>query len=83
MLQNTAPDGTKNLIGKRVRKLRMERDLSQNELSYKLQLLGYNGERGLIKRIELGTRYVSDIEIKILADFFNVSYEYLIDGDDT
>lgn len=83
MLQNTAPDGTKNLIGKRVRKLRMERNLSQNELSYKLQLLGYNGERGLIKRIELGTRYVSDIEIKILADFFNVSYEYLIDGDDT
>ena len=61
----------------------MERNLSQNELSYKLQLLGYNGERGLIKRIELGTRYVSDIEIKILADFFNVSYEYLIDGDDT
>lgn len=45
-----------------------------------LQLRGMDSERGVIKRIENGERFVSDIEIKLLAEYFHVSYEYLIDG---
>lgn len=45
-----------------------------------LQLLGMDAERGVIKRIENGDRAVSDLELQILAQFFNVSYQYLIDG---
>ena len=75
-----APDGTKNLIGSRVRDLRTQRGLSQEELMAQLQLLGFDSERGVIKRIENGDRFVSDVEIKILAEFFKVSYPYLLDG---
>ncbi len=45
----------------------------------KLQLLGFDSERGVIKRIENGDRFVSDIELKALASFFHVSYTYLLD----
>ena len=75
-----APDGTKNLIGSRVRNLRTQKGLSQEELMAQLQLLGFDSERGVIKRIENGDRFVSDVEIKILAEFFKVSYQYLLDG---
>lgn len=47
-----------------------------------LQLLGMNAERGVIKRMENGDRVVSDLEVRLLAQFFKVSYEYLIDGTD-
>ena len=45
-----------------------------------LQLLGMDSERGVIKRIENGDRAVSDLEIQLLAQYFKVSYKYLIDG---
>lgn len=76
-----AEDGTKNLAGPRVRLLRKGLGLSQEELAAKLQLLGMDSERGVIKRIENGERAVSDLEIRLLARFFNVSYQYLIDGE--
>ena len=47
-----------------------------------LQLLGMDLERGVIKRIENGDRAVSDLEIRLLARYFNVSYKYLIDGEE-
>ena len=75
-----APDGSKNLIGSRVRDLRTQRGLSQEELMAQLQLLGFDSERGVIKRIENGDRFVSDVEVKILSQFFGVTSQYLIDG---
>ena len=76
-----AEDGTKNLSGPRVRQLRQASGLSQEELMARLQLLGMDAERGVIKRIENGTRAVSDLELRLLAQFFKVSYSYLIDGE--
>lgn len=75
-----AKDGTKNLSGPRVRALREQAGLSQEELMARLQLMGMDSERGVIKRIENGDRAVSDLELQLLAQFFKVSYEYLIDG---
>lgn len=74
------PDGRKNEIGPRVRALREEKGLSQEGLMAQLQLLGFDGERGVIKRIENGTRYVNELELRILARFFGVSYDFLMDG---
>ena len=76
-----APDGTKNIIGNKIYELRTENKLSQEKLMAQLQLLGFDSERGVIKRIENGTRFVSDVELKLLSKFFNVSYDYLLDGD--
>jgi len=75
-----APDGTKNIIGNQIRKLRKSRNLSQEEMMGQLQLLGFDSERGVIKRIENGTRFVSDVELKLLAQFFNVSYQLLLES---
>ena len=73
-------NGSKNLIGPQVRSLRKKQGLSQEKLMAQLQLLGMDAERGVIKRIENGTRMVSDLELRLLARYFDVSYEYLIDG---
>lgn len=70
----------KNLIRKQLIALRKAQGLSQRDLASKLQLAGYDMDKNLITRIETGKRYVTDIELKALADFFEVSYEYLIDG---
>lgn len=78
MKRMLTPDGKKNLIGPRVRQLRHEKDLSQEQLIAQLQLLGMDNDRGVIKRIENGTRFVSDIELRLLADYFGVTYQYLM-----
>ena len=70
-----AKDGSKNLVGPRVRALRKKAKLSQEGLMAQLQLLGMDSDRGVIKRIEN-----SDLEVQLLAQFFNVSYQYLLDG---
>ncbi len=73
-------DGAKNACGARLRALRLSLGLSQEQLTAQLQLLGMDAERGVIKRIENGDRAVSDLELQVLARFFNVTYQYLIDG---
>ena len=81
MAKPLAPDGTKNLAGGRIRALRKARGLSQEELMRDLQLRGFDSERGVIKRMENGTRFVCDTELKILAEYFGVSYDFLIEGE--
>lgn len=72
--------GEKNLIGQQLAKLREQHNMSQRLLSYQLQLNGYDMDKNVITRIETNKRYVTDIELKALAEIFHVSYEYLIDG---
>ncbi len=74
------PDGKKNIVGLRVRALREKAGLSQEQLMAQLQLLGMDAERGVIKRIEGGQRTVSDLELRLLAKYFQVSYAFLLDG---
>lgn len=74
--------GDKNLIGKRLIELRKKYQLSQRDLAYKLQLAGYDIDKNVITRIETNKRYVTDIEIKAFSEIFQVSYEYLIDGNE-
>lgn len=81
MARLLAPDGKKNLIGKQVRALRLQKHLSQEKLMAQLQLKGLDSERGVIKRIENGTRFVTDVELCLLADFFEVSVEDLLFGE--
>lgn len=72
--------GKKNLISKRLIELRKEHNLSQRDLSHKLQLAGYDMDKNVITRIETNNRYVTDIEIQALAHIFDVSCDYLIEG---
>ena len=70
----------KNLISKRLIKLREKHNMSQRLLAYHLQLNGYDRDKNVITRIETNKRYVTDVELKALSEIFHVSYDYLIDG---
>ena len=72
--------GEKNLISQRLITLRKEQGLSQRDLAQKLQLAGYDMDRNVITRIETNQRYVTDIELKALAEVLDTTYSYLIDG---
>ena len=72
--------GEKNLISKRLIKLREKHNMSQRLLAYQLQLNGYDMDKNVITRIETNKRYVTDVELKALSEIFHVSYDYLIDG---
>ena len=69
---------TKNRIGKRVKELRTERQLSQKALAEQLQLAGYEFNDLTVLRIEQGTRFVPDYEVVARAAYFRVSCEYLL-----
>ena len=70
----------KNLVGDKVRELRIQKNLSQQQLSDKLETMAIYVCRGSISRIEDKSRTVTDLELyglsQILetpiADFFTI-----------
>lgn len=69
---------SKNIIGKNLKKIRLERNLTQSDIAAALQLKGYEFDRITILRIENGLRFVPDYEVKILCEVLGVSYEDLL-----
>ena len=69
----------KNMVGGQVRRLRVERGMSQQMLSTKLETLAIYICRGSISRIEDKQRTVTDIELYGLAEILGVSIESLFD----
>lgn len=65
----------KNMIGEKVRELRKERNLSQAELSAKLETLAIYICRGSISRIEDQSRTVTDIELYGLSQILSTPIE--------
>ena len=68
-----------NLIGGNVRKLRLERGLSQQALSNRLETLAIYICRGSISRIEDRQRTVTDIELYGLSKVLEVPIESLFE----
>lgn len=74
-------NGKKNICGERLRQARVIQRLRQEDLAAKVQTQGVNTERDSISRIEIGTRFVSDFELKIFAKVLGVSVDWLL-GDE-
>lgn len=70
--------GKKNISGDKIREARVIQRLSQSDLAARLQVEGVTLERDSISRIEIGTRFVSDYELKIFAKVLNVDVEWLL-----
>ncbi|WP_369298276.1 helix-turn-helix domain-containing protein [uncultured Neglectibacter sp.] len=68
-----------NMIGSRVRELRIKKGLSQQALSDKLETLAVYVCRGSISRIEDKQRTVTDIELYGLAKILEVPLESLFE----
>lgn len=67
----------KNMVGKKVKQLRKEQNLTQEELSAKLETLAIYICRGSISRIEDQSRTVTDIELYGLSEVLTVPIEEL------
>lgn len=65
----------KNVIGAKVKQLRKEKNLSQQQLSDRLETLAIYICRGSISRIEDQSRTVTDIELYGLSQVLNVPVE--------
>ena len=74
-------NGKKNLCGNRTREARLRQRLSQYDLAARLQTQGILIEQDSISRIEIGTRFVADYEVKVLAKVLNVPLEWLLEED--
>ena len=72
---------SRNVIGKLVKELRLEKHLSQKALAEKRQLMGYEVSDLTILRIENGTRFVPDYEVVGLCKALEVSPAYLLGMD--
>ena len=80
--KNLLERNLQNIIGQNLRRLRTARGLTQRALAEALQLQGGEFSDLTILRIEKGERFVPDYEVKVLAEFFGVSYACLLDGEE-
>ena len=71
-------NGKKNICGDRVHEARCRLRLTQSDLAARLQIAGIIIERDSISRIEIGTRFVADYELRELAKILNVSVAWLL-----
>ena len=56
----------------------MQIRLTQSDLAAKLQIAGIIIERDSISRIEIGTRFVADYELRELSKILKVSVNWLL-----
>ena len=71
-------NGKKNVCGNKVHEARCRLRLTQSDLAAQLQVAGIIIERDSISRIEIGTRFVADYELRALAKALKVSVDWLL-----
>ena len=71
-------NGKKNICGNRVHEARQRLRMTQSDLAAQLQVAGIIMERDSVSRIEIGTRFVADYELLILAKCLKVSPAWLL-----
>lgn len=82
MYKNRAADGKNNVCGKNIKKYReaLPSMPSQRAFANMLQLEGLDIDKNAIQRMECGQRFVTDIELKIIARVLGVTYSDLLDS---
>ena len=80
MYKNKSEFGTNNVCGPKIRQFRKARPekTSQPKLAEMIQIEGLDVDKNAVQRIENGSRFVTDIELKIIAKVLKVSYEDLL-----
>ena len=71
-------EGKKNICGDKVHEARRRAKLTQSDLAAQLQVAGIIIERDSVSRIEIGTRFVADYELRELARILKVSVGWLL-----
>lgn len=71
-------NGKKNICGDRIHEARCRLRLTQSDLAAQLQINGIIIERDSISRIEIGTRFVADYELRELSKILKVTVNWLL-----
>ena len=76
MYKNKAENGANNICGKQIKHIRenLKKKTSQRALADELQRAGLDLDKNAVQRIESGQRFVTDIELKIIAKVLHVTY---------
>lgn len=67
----------RNIIGKKIKKLRNKKKITQDELAARLNIIEINIDRPMISKIENQTREIVDYEIKAIAELLGVTIDEL------
>ena len=80
MFKNKSKSGKNNLCGEKIYELRKAHipKMSQRILAEQLQIKGIDVDKNAVQRIESGERFVTDIELKVLAEIFGVTADFLL-----
>lgn len=80
MFKNKTENGKCNLIGEQIRQLRQAQSprMSQRILAERMQLHGIDVDKNAIQRLESGTRFITDIELRTLCLIFKISADTLL-----
>lgn len=80
MFKNKTESGRNNICGEKICVLRKAHipKMSQRILAEKMQIRGIDVDKNAIQRIESGDRFVTDIELKVLAEIFNTTVDSLL-----
>ena len=77
-MKTTNQSQYKNIIGKKVRELRIQKGLTQDQLAAKLEINEIKIDRIVISRIESGNRFVPDYELLEIAKALDVTPNHLL-----
>ena len=66
-------------VGLNIRKIRKKNNLTQDQLSAKLQVQGCDITRSALAKIEVGQRHLYPDEIKLLKEILKCSYEDILE----
>ena len=81
MYKNKSSNGLNNICGQKIKELRLQlpEKTSQRKFADLLQIRGLDLDKNAIQRIESGARFITDIELKTIAQVLNVSCDTLLD----
>ena len=68
-------------LGNNIRQLRIHHQLTQEQLSARLQTIGIDITRSALAKIEVGQRHIYPDEIKGICDILNISFEQIFPDD--
>ncbi len=64
-------------IGNRIKLFREKRELTQEQLAAKLQVMGCDITRSAIAKIEVGQRHIYPDELRLIKEILNISFDEL------
>ena len=79
MFKNRTENGRNNIVGENIRhqRISLQGSPSQRAFAEMLQRYGLDVDKNAIQRIESGARFVTDIELKAIAEVLNATYDEL------